>query len=351
MIKTTAVIHEKYGIPLFLDEITINDPKPDEVVVKMFASGICSSQLINLNNERLQSPELLGHEGTGVVVEVGKSVEHVKEGDHVLISWMPYNADRNTEYLQWGNIQWKGQDVKTLIFTWAEHAVMHKQFVSKMDKDIDKYKTSIIGCAGIAGYGTVMNTVKVKKGNSVAVFGVGGLGVLALNASKNCGADPIIAIDIDDRKLEFAKSFGATHFINSNKVDPVQKIGEISAGGVDYVFDMVGTGKIRETTILASKEGVPGYCEGGTTVLVGFPDGSAEFNPRHILMGQRNYKGSRGGACVPSRDFPIFFQDYQEGKLLLDKAVSRHYKLDQINEAIEQMRNGNILGRVIIEIS
>ena len=352
MIHSKAIIYEKYGSPLFVDEISVGDPKPFEVVVKMYASGICGSQLINLNNPRSANPEILGHEGTGVIVKAGKNVNHVQEGDQVLVSWMPYGADENTEYLEWcESVEWNGRTLKTLIFTWAEHSIMHSQFVSRMDADFEKYTTSIVGCAGIAGYGTVLNTVKVKPGDSVAVFGVGGLGLLAVNAANKLKANPIIAIDLDDEKLEFSKIFGATHTINSTDDDPVEAIKKMSKGGVDYVFDMVGSTAIREQTIMASKEGIVGYNEGGTTVIVGFPHGVSELNPRSILMGQRTYKGSRGGACIPQRDFPDFYSDYKKGVFLLDEVVTRRIKMEDINDAILDLQNGKVLGRMIIEIA
>ena len=351
MLKTNAVILEKYDKPLFIDEIIIADPKPDEVIVKLYASGICGSQLMDINNRQRSNPALLGHEGTGIIVKAGDNVTHVKEEDDVLISWMPYGADERTEYLQWSNISWNKENIQTLIFTWAEHAIMHSQFVSKMDSRINKYTASIIGCAGIAGYGTVMNTVKIHPGQSTVVWGVGGLGVFAVNAAKDCGSNPIIAVDIEDRRLEFSKKFGATHCINANNSDPVEQIHEITGGGADYVFDMVGKAEIREQTILASRPGIPGHSEGGTVVLTGFPEGVSKFNPRSILMGQRTYKGSRGGACVPERDFPLFFKAEKAGDLELEAAVTERYKLEEINEAIQRLQENKILGRAIIEIA
>jgi len=349
--KSRAIIHQKYNEPLMLDDIEIPDPKSNEVVVKLFASGICGSQLINLTNPRLSSPELLGHEGTGLIVKKGKDVRHVNEDDHVLISWLPYDANANTEYSKWSSITWNGQKINSIIFTWAQHALMDSQFVSKMDKDLERYTTSILGCAGIAGYGSVMNLVKIKPDDSVVVLGAGGLGILAINAAKNLKARPIIAVDIDDEKLEFSKIFGSTHTINSKNSDFVNKIKEITNGGADFVFDMVGIPELIESTILATKEGVCGYSEGGTIVLAGFPLKKAEISPRYLIMGQRTYKGSRGGGCIAKRDFPKFYEDYRKGTLLLDKAVTKRYKLDQINQAAEDLSTGKILGRAIIEIS
>lgn len=349
--KSKAVIHEKYNKPLFIDEIVIPDPKADEVLVKLFASGICGSQLINLKNPKTIVPELLGHEGTGIVMKKGKEVKHVEEGDHVLIGWVPYDANENTEYLKWNYVNWNGHSIKSILFTWAEHTLINGQFISKMDKGMEKYTTSILGCAGVAGYGTVLNLTDIRPDQSVAVFGVGGLGILALNAVKKLGAKPIIAVDIDDEKLEFSRNFGATHLLNSRKFDVVNEIKKITGRGADFVFDMVGSSDVIEKTILAAKEGVLGYSMGGTIVLTGFPKGPAEFNLRSILMGQRIYKGSRGGACIPKRDYPIFYEDYKKGILQLDKAITRRYQLNQINEAVEELAAGKILGRAIIEIS
>ena len=139
MLKTRAVILEEYNKPLLIDEITMDDPDPDQVIVKLYASGICGSQLDDINNNERTHPTLLGHEGTGCIVQAGKNVKHVKEGDDVLISWMPYGANERTEYLQWCNISWNKENIQTLIFTWTEHAIMHFQFVSKMDSRINKY--------------------------------------------------------------------------------------------------------------------------------------------------------------------------------------------------------------------
>ena len=350
MLKTRAVILDKYNKPLKIDEITIPDVTPEQVIVKLYASGICGSQLIDINNRNRTQPTLLGHEGTGCVLYAGKKVKHVKEGDDVLISWMPYGADEKTEYLQWCNIFWNKENIKTLIFTWADHTIMHSQFVSKMDSGINKYTASIIGCAGIAGYGTVINTVNISPGESTVVWGVGGLGVLALNAANNCGSDPIIAIDIEDRRLEFSKKFGATHCINVNNSDPVEGVYKITGGGADFVFDMVGKAEIREQTILASRPGISGLREGGTVVLTGFPKGVSEFNPRSILMGQRTYKGSRGGACIPDRDFPLFYKAEKAGEFQLKDTVTERYKLEEINEAVQRLQDKKILGRAIIEI-
>ena len=148
--KSLAIIYSAKSKPLKLDEIEINDPGPEQVLVKLYASGICHSQLINLNRDPLR-PELLGHEGSGKVLKKGSSVKHLKEGDDILISWMPHKSGPNTKYLEWSSIRYKGKKITTLIFTWSKYSLMHHQFITKLPKKVDKYSCSILGCAGIAG--------------------------------------------------------------------------------------------------------------------------------------------------------------------------------------------------------
>ena len=187
-------------------------------------------------------------------------------------------------------------------------------------------------------------------GKDVVVMGQGSIGLSFTAICARAGARKVIAVDPLDYRLEWGTKFGATHTINSEDTDPVDTLYNIINGGVDFVFDMVGIESIREQTILAAKAGVPGFIEGGTTVLVGFPHGVSEFNPRSILMGQRTYKGSRGGGCIPKDDFPKFYEDYRTNKLNLNDAVTRRIKMDDINDAILDLQSGIALGRIVIEI-
>ena len=349
--KSLAIIYLAKNKPLKLDEIEISDPGPEQVLVKLYASGICHSQLINLNRDPLR-PELLGHEGTGKVLKKGSNVNHLKEGDDILISWMPHKYDPNTKYLEWSSIRYKGKKITTLIFTWSKYSLMHHQFITKLPKKVDKYSCSILGCAGIAGYGTVYNTVKIKRSDSVAIFGSGGLGLLAVNAARNLGAKKIIVIDIKDKKLSFSKKFGATHLINSRNRNPVSEIKKITNGkGVDYAFDMVGKIETQNFSLLSTKEGIPGYEIGGSIILTGFPREKLELNTRDVLMGQKTIIGSRGGGVIPKIHFPKFYTDIIKGKLLLKQVVTNVFKLDQINLALKLLKTGKILGRAIIRIS
>ena len=349
--KSVAAIYYSKNKPIKIDEIDINDPKEDQVLIKLYASGICHSQLLNLRRDP-SGPELLGHEGTGRVIKIGSKVRNIKEGDDVLISWMPANYNKDANYFEWSYVKYRGKKIKSLLFTWAKHCIVHKQFVTKLPKNIDRYKSAIIGCAVISGYGTVYNKVKIIKNSSVVIYGVGGLGLLAVNAAKNLKANPIIVIDIDDKKLDFAKFFGATHFINSKYINPEKQIKYITKGiGADFVFDMVGTPLTHKISISSTRSSTIGFVSGGSTVLVGFPMEETKMNTRDLLMGEKKLIGSRGGGVIPQKDFKKFYRDYKSGKLLLDKVVTRVFALEEINNAVNLLKRGKILGRSILHIS
>ena len=216
----------------------------------MISSGICGSQLLNIESKDSQLPQLLGHEGRGIAIKVGSGVKNIKEGDHVLISPLPYTRNKKNNYAQLTETNWRNKTIKAVFYTWATSTIIHKQFVYKVDKKLEKYKTSIIGCACVSGYGAAMNCVKIKKNSSVVVFGTGGVGIYALNAASVLGAYPIIAIDLSHDKLKFAKKFGATHIINSNDKNLIKKIYTYTGGrGADFVFDMVGTPLTQKISI------------------------------------------------------------------------------------------------------
>ncbi len=349
--KSLAAVYLKKNKPIIIDEIKISDPNPDQVLIKMYASGICNSQLFNLNRNPLK-PELLGHEGTGVIIKKGKKVKNLKEGDDILISWMPNKFSKNTKYLEWSQFEYRKKKIFTVIYTWSQHVLIHSQFVTKLPKYIDKYKSSIIGCAGIAGYGNVLKNVK-KNTEAVAIIGAGGLGLLGVNAAKNLNVKKIIVIDISDNKLKFSKKFGATHVFNINKTknlsDLIYKI--TSNKGVDYTFDMVGNEETQNLSIYITRAGVPGYNLGGKIFFTGFPKTISQIDTRNVLMGQKTIIGSRGGGVVPKIDFPKFYRDIQNKKFYLNKVITNVYKLSEVNKALSNLKNQKILGRSIIKIS
>ncbi len=347
---------------LRIDEVKLPDPGPHQVIVKQFASGICHSQLHQMHRPR-QAPVVLGHESTGIVMAKGKEVTHVKEGDRVMVTWVPRDGENSTRRAEAVTLVLAdgSKDVSQNVFTWADITIADEQYVVSMPNDVPTDVTAIIGCAVMTGSGAVYHTAGVKKGESVAVFGVGGVGLSAIAAAAVIGADPIIAVDLDDQKLEFARKFGATIGVNARNGDPVAKIRELTknateldmmgnpVAGVDYAFDCIGLKVTMEQIMPAARPGVLGRSTGGTAVLVGVPGTNVELDARDLLIAEKKYIGSIGGSCRPDRDFPMFIRWYKEGDLDLDAMVTARYKLDQINEATHALEKGEISGRAIME--
>lgn len=346
--------------PLEIREVNLPDPNATQVVVKQYASGICHSQLHQMRGPR-RAPTLLGHESTGLVIKIGSGVSHVEEGDEVLVTWVPRNAkaDLSRPVPATLNLD-KTTAVSQNVFTWASHTISDQQFVVKTDPLSNRHSTSIIGCAVMTGAGAVLNTADVKEGNSVAVFGVGGVGLSAVVAARVRGANPIIAVDLDEEKLRFAEKFGATVGINASKQDPVRAIHELTVNpnefsiagrevsGVDFAFDCIGLKTTMEQIVPAVRPGHFGARQGGTAVLVGVPHTSVELQAGEILGTEKQFRGSIGGSCCPDRDFPMFLDWHRNGKLDLESLVTETYALHEINEATAALAEGKIAGRSII---
>jgi Zn-dependent alcohol dehydrogenase len=346
-VKTRAAVHLEHGKPLVVEEIELPDPGPQQVVVRQFASGVCHSQLHQLHNPASRTPLLLGHESTGVVAAKGKDVSHVKEGDRVMVTWIPRAAEAGMPRPQPSTVRVRGQDVNAGAFTWAEATIADQQLVVRMAEDVATDVTAIIGCAVMTGCGAALNTARVQKGDSVAVIGVGGVGLCIVQACANVGADPIIAVDLSEEKLAFARKFGATLGVNAANEDPIMKVRELTNGGADFAFDAIGVQKTMEQVLPMARPGVGGLREGGTAVLVGVPQTTATLNMRDLFSARR-YVGTIGGSSRPDDDFPKYVQWYKEGKLPLDLLVTQRFKLDEINEACSALEQGKIAGRSIL---
>jgi Zn-dependent alcohol dehydrogenase len=341
--------------PLEVVSLNLPDPGPHQVVVKQFASGICHSQLHQMHN-RTGQPVVLGHESTGVVLAKGKAVSHVREGDRVFVTWVPRDpvlgAERRPEPTVLDLPS--GGQARGGVFTWADHTLADELYVVPFPGGVDTSVTSIIGCAVMTGAGAVYHTAGVKKGQSVAVFGVGGVGLSAIAAAKVVEADPIIAVDLDDAKLDMARRFGATHGINAGSVDAVEAIRAMTGGdhgvaGVDFAFDCIGVRTTMEQILPAVRNGLLGVSTGGTAVLVGVPQTPVELNARDLLISEKKYIGSIGGSCRPDVDFPMFVRWFKEGDLDLNALVTARYRLDDINEATTALERGQVAGRAIME--
>jgi len=361
--KGKAAIFVESNRPLIIDEVEFADPGADQVLIRLFASGVCHSQLHTMQRPARPGhrlPALLGHESTGVVVARGRDVRHVKEGDHVITTWV--DRDNSTtdqpmvmhalndraQYLA----SWRGKEVMHSAATWAQYALAQERVVLPLPNDIPTDVTSIVGCAVMTGAGAIINTLQVRPGQSVAVFGAGGIGLCAISAAAIVAAHPIITVDVSDEKLEFARRFGATHMINSKKVDAVQEIKDLTHGGVDFAIDAVGLPQTQEQILRAVRPGYSGRDKGGTALLIGItPPNAKAMLDTSLFAGSRSFTRTSGGDCRPDRDFPIFIRWYREGKLKLDELITNRYKLEQINEAVDDLAHGRILGRGILTFS
>jgi len=345
-----VVLPEKPG-PLRIDEVLLPDPGPHQVVVKQFATGVCHSQLHQMHRARTNNI-VLGHESTGVVLATGSEVTHVREGDRVMVTWVVRDRERAGRAPQPALIDLPdGSTARSQnVFTWADHTIADELYVVKMAEDVATDVTAIIGCAVMTGAGAVRYTAGVREGQSVVVFGVGGVGLCAITAAAVAGADPIIAVDLSDEKLEFAKRFGATVGVNAGSVDAVARVRELTTGGADFAFDCIGLKSTMEQLLPSVRSGVIGGDSGGMAVLVGVPTTTAELNMADMLIGEKTYKGSIAGSCKPDRDFPMFVDWFQDGVLDLDALVTTRYSLDQINEATTALEHGQITGRSIVEL-
>ncbi len=359
--EANVVVLPKDTATLRIETLTLPDPAPTQVVVKQFASGICHSQLHQMHRPR-QHNVVLGHESTGVVLKTGSNVRHVKEGDTVMVTWVPRNAAQADSAPVTAQLDTSdGVAISENVFTWADHTICDQQYVVKVDPNIKTDVTAIIGCAVMTGAGAVINTAQVQPGQSVVIFGVGGVGLSAVVGARVAGADPIIAVDLDDAKLDFARAFGATHVINASDTDPVAAIHEMTrrdgeftifkqeVSGADYAFDCIGIRQTMEQIVPACRSGHFGVCEGGTAVLVGVPTTPVELNAIDVLVNEKHFIGSIGGSCAPDRDFPRFLEWHESGQLDLEAMVTARYKLEDINTATDALQNGQIQGRAILE--
>jgi Zn-dependent alcohol dehydrogenase len=359
-IKARAAILVEPNKPLVVDEVELPEPAPDQVLVKLLASGVCHSQIHTMRRpprpgQRL--PALLGHESTGVVIAKGRDVKHVKEDDHVITTWVDRDNSTTDQPLVAHALndrgqfvaKWRGEEVSHSAATWAEYALAQERMVVAMPNGVPTDVTAIVGCAVMTGAGAIVNTLQVRPGESVAVFGAGGIGLCAVSAAAIVEAYPIIVVDVAEEKLEFARRFGATHTVNARNADPVQIVRELTAGGVSYAIDAIGLPQTQEQILQSVRPGYSGLNRGGTALLIGItPPAARAILDTSLFIGSRTFTRTSGGDCRPDRDFPVFLRWFREGKLKLNELVTNRYKLEQINEAVDDLEHGRILGRGIL---
>jgi S-(hydroxymethyl)mycothiol dehydrogenase len=342
-----------------LVDIVIPDPGPNDVVVRVQACGVCHTDLTyrdgGINDE---FPFLLGHEAAGVVESVGSAVTHVQVGDFVVLNWRAvcgncrackrgrpwycfdtFNASRPMTLTD-------GTELTPAlgIGAFADKTLVHEGQCTKVDPNADPAVVGLLGCGVMAGLGAAMNTANVSRGDSVAVIGCGGVGDAAIAGARLAGASPIIAVDRDPKKLQWATELGATHTVDASKADAVEAVQELTGGfGADVVIDAVGRPETWKQAFYARDLA-------GTVVLVGVPtpDMTLEMPLVDFFSRGGALKSSWYGDCLPERDFPALVDLYQQGRLPLDEFVSERIKLDQVEDAFATMHRGEVLRSVVV---
>jgi len=359
--EVQGVVARAVGEPVTLETIIVPDPGPGEALVKVQACGVCHTDLHyregGINDE---FPFLLGHEAAGIVEAVGDDVTEVAPGDYVILNWRAVCGDCracNRGEPQYCFATHNATQKMTLadgtelspalgIGAFAEKTLVAAGQCTKVDPAASPAAAGLLGCGVMAGIGAAINTGQVGRGDSVAVIGCGGVGNAAICGSELAGAATIIAVDVDDQKLEWAKGFGATHTINAANEDVVERIRELTNGnGADVVVEAVGLPKTYEQAFYARDLA-------GTVVLVGVPtpDMKIELPLIDIFGRGGSLKSSWYGDCLPSRDFPMLIDLYLQGRLNLDGFVSETITLDGVEEAFHKMERGEVL-RSVVEIA
>jgi len=357
--QVQGVIARSKSAPVELVDITIPDPGPNDVVVRIQACGVCHTDLTyrdgGINDE---FPFLLGHEAAGIVEAAGNAVTHVEVGDFVVLNWRAVcgNCRACRRGRPWYCFDtFNASQPMTLtdgteltpalgIGAFAEKTLVHEGQCTKVDPNADPAVVGLLGCGVMAGLGAAVNTGNVSRGDSVAVIGCGGVGDAAIAGARLAGASPIIAIDRDPKKLRMATELGATHTIDASKVDAVEAVQELTGGfGADVVIDAVGRPETWKQAFYARDLA-------GTVVLVGVPTPDMTLEMPLIDFFSRGgaLKSSWYGDCLPERDFPALVDLYEQGRLPLDKFVSERIKLDQVEEAFETMHRGEVLRSVVV---
>lgn len=357
--EVRGVVASSKGAKVTVETVLVPDPGPSETLVRVQACGVCHTDLHYREGAITDSfPILLGHEAAGIVEKIGDGVSNVAPGDFVIIAWRaPCGTCRScVRGRPWYCFASRNaQQSMTLsdgtplspalgIGAFAELTLVDASQAVKVNPDARPEVAGLVGCGIMAGLGAAINTGGVTRGDSVAVFGCGGVGDAAIAGSRLAGAGIIIAVDIDDRKLEWARDFGATHTINSTHTDPVEAIRELTDGnGVNVAIEAVGNPVTYEQAFYSRDLA-------GTVVLVGVPspDMKIELPLLEVFGRGGSLKSSWYGDCLPTRDFPMYIDLYLQGRLDLDRFVSETISLDDVEEAFHKMERGEVLRSVVV---
>jgi alcohol dehydrogenase len=372
--KTKAAVLRERGLPapyaqsqpLVIEELELEAPGEGEVLIEMSAAGLCHSDLSVINGTRLWPlPIVIGHEACGVVRETGKGIKDLREGEKVVFSFLPtcghcpmcvsgraslcepgVKANRAGQLIT-GGIRFSKPGAGAVhhhsgVAGYAQFSVIARESIVKIPQDIPMETAVLFGCAIMTGVGAVVNTARVPAGTSVAVFGMGGVGLSVVMGAKAAGAWPIIAVDRLAGKESLARQCGATHFIDDSKVDPVAAIRDLTQGGAETTFEAVGDEKVLAQAFGAARRG-------GRTVAIGLmhPDKMLSIQAVAFAGEERALLGSYMGSCVPPRDIPRFIEMYRAGALPVDLLRSREIRLEEVNEGFDRLASGEVVRQVI----
>jgi alcohol dehydrogenase len=351
--------------PLAIRSVELAPPGPDEVLVKVAAAGLCHSDLSVINGDRPRPmPMALGHEAAGVVQELGPGVRDLQRGDHVVVVFVPScghcapcaegrpalcepgAAANGAGTLLSGErrLSLDGAPLNHHLgcSVFAEYATVSRRSLVKIDPAVPLEEAALFGCAVLTGVGAVVNTAQVRVGATLAVIGLGGVGLAALIGAHAAGARQIIAVDLSETKLAQARALGATHTVHAGDPEAREQIRALSAGGVDYAFEFAGSIRALELAYGVTRRG-------GMTVTAGLPPAAASFAlPAVSLVAEeRTLKGSYIGTCVPSRDVPRYIDLYRQGRLPVDKLLSGRLRLADINHGFDLLHEGRAIRQVV----
>ena len=367
-ISGKACLLEAPGEDAVIRDITIDSPGPNEVRVKLVASGVCHTDLTVkvLKGNGMKFPIVLGHEGAGIIDEVGDGVTHLKPGDPVVIAYRApceqcpaclrgdprrcYMALRPGQRIRRAS---DGELCSQVLRcgTFATHTVVHAKAAIKMPEEMPLDKACLIACGVITGVGATLNTTPVARGSRVAVIGCGGVGLSVIQGARIAGAKQIIAVDVNPTKLRWAKDFGATHLVNAKEVDAVAEVRRITEdgwdGGVEYAFEATGIPMCTEQAIKM-------LSYAGTATTIGFPAATDAVNlnlgdmATGVYWNKASLRVCHCGDTLPSYDFPMLADLYLKGQLNLDQMVTRKIKLEEVEEAFHEMETGDVIRSVIM---
>ncbi|RTZ47757.1 alcohol dehydrogenase [Candidimonas sp. SYP-B2681] len=352
--------------PLSITEVELDPPGPGEVLIKIWAAGLCHSDLSVINGDRPRGvPIVLGHESSAEVMEVGAGVTDLKAGDHVVMVFVPAcgycnpcmearpalcepGALANTQGTLLGgarrlHIGDEYLNHHTGVSCFADHAVVSRRSCVKVNVDITHREAALFGCAVLTGAGAVINRARIKVGDTAAVVGLGGVGLSALLAAVAAGARRVVAIDLSDEKLQLAQELGATHVVNPRNVKTDDDLYDMAGGRVDYGFDMAGAIPAFETAYKLTRRG-------GATITSGLPNPKLTFplSLSQMVGEEREIRGSYLGSGVPAIDISRYIDLYKAGRLPVNQLMGRSFSLDHINEGFDHLASGSSLRDAII---